>query len=295
MQAPKEILDLAALYLRIYFIGSAVLRSVRDTKRPLYCLFAAGIINVILNLFFVIVLDMDVAGVALATVISETVSAALIIRCMMKESEESGIRLELKSLRIDRDKFIRILRIGLPAGFQGIIFSFSNIVIQSSVNSFGKIVIAGNSAASNVEGFVYMSMNSFYQSTLSFTSQNLGAGNIKRIGRILASGLIYVTVTGLLMGNATVFFGNELLGIYSSSSDVIAAGMQRLTIIGTTYALCGIMDVLVGSLRGMGYSIMPMIVSLIGACGLRIIWLFTFFRMEQFHSPEMIYITYPVS
>lgn len=295
MQAPKEILDLAALYLRIYFIGSAVLRSVRDTKRPLYYLFAAGIINVILNLFFVIVLDMDVAGVALATVISETVSAALIIRCMMKESEESGIRLELKSLRIDRDKFIRILRIGLPAGFQGIIFSFSNIVIQSSVNSFGKIVIAGNSAASNVEGFVYMSMNSFYQSTLSFTSQNLGAGNIKRIGRILASGLIYVTVTGLLMGNAAVFFGNELLGIYSSSSDVIAAGMQRLTIIGTTYALCGIMDVLVGSLRGMGYSIMPMIVSLIGACGLRIIWLFTFFRMEQFHSPEMIYITYPVS
>lgn len=295
MQAPKEILDLAALYLRIYFIGSAVLRSVRDTKRPLYYLFAAGIINVILNLFFVIVLDMDVAGVALATVISETVSAALIIRCMMKESEESGIRLELKSLRIDRDEFIRILRIGLPAGFQGIIFSFSNIVIQSSVNSFGKIVIAGNSAASNVEGFVYMSMNSFYQSTLSFTSQNLGAGNIKRIGRILASGLIYVTVTGLLMGNAAVFFGNELLGIYSSSSDVIAAGMQRLTIIGTTYALCGIMDVLVGSLRGMGYSIMPMIVSLIGACGLRIIWLFTFFRMEQFHSPEMIYITYPVS
>lgn len=305
MQAPKEILDLAVLYLRIYFIGmtstmiynfgSAVLRSVGDTKRPLYYLFAAGIINVILNLFFVIVLDMDVAGVALATVISETGSAALIIRCMMKEGEESGIRLELKSLRIDRDKFIRILRIGLPAGFQGIIFSFSNVVIQSSVNSFGKIVIAGNSAASNVEGFVYMSMNSFYQSTLSFTSQNLGAGNIKRIGRILASGLICVTVTGLLMGNAAVFFGNELLGIYSSSSDVIAAGMQRLTIICTTYALCGIMDVLVGSLRGMGYSIMPMIVSLIGACGLRIIWLFTFFRMEQFHSPEMIYITYPVS
>lgn len=305
MQTPSEILSLATKYLRIYFIGmssvmiynfgSAILRSIGDTKRPLYYLFTAGIINVVLNLFFVIVLKMDVVGVALATVISETVSAALIVRCMMKESPDSGIRLELKSLKIDREKFFRILQIGLPAGFQGIIFSISNVVIQSSVNTFGKIVIAGSSASSNIEGFVYMSMNAFYQSTLSFTSQNLGAGKIKRINKILFSGLICVTITGLIIGNSAVLFGNELLGIYSNKPDVIEAGMQRLTIICTTYALCGIMDVLVGSLRGIGYSVMPMIVSLIGVCGLRLIWLFTFFRLERFHTPEMIYITYPVS
>ncbi|MBQ8296662.1 MAG: MATE family efflux transporter [Ruminococcus sp.] len=305
MQTPAEILELATVYLRIYFLGmsslmiynfgSAILRSIGDTRRPLYYLLAAGVINVVLNLFFVIVFNMDVAGVALATVISETVSAALVVRCMMKESDESGIRLELKSLRIDPDKLKKIFRIGLPAGFQGIIFSISNVVIQSSINSFGKIVVAGNSAAANVEGFVYMSMNAFHQSTLSFTSQNLGAGKIKRINKILFSGLICVTVTGLLLGNAAVFFGDTLLGIYSDSTEVIEAGMQRLLIICTTYALCGIMDVIVGSLRGIGCSIMPMIVSLIGVCGLRLAWLFTFFRQEQFHSPEMIYITYPVS
>ena len=305
MQTPAEILDLSTVYLRIYFIGmaslmlynfgSAILRSIGDTRRPLYYLLLAGVINVFLNLFFVIVIGMDVAGVALATVISETVSAFLVVRCMMKESDESGIKLELKSLRIDRDKLIRIIRIGLPAGFQGIIFSFSNVVIQSSINSFGKIVVAGNSAAANVEGFVYMAMISFYQATLSFTSQNLGAGKINRINRIMGTGLLCVVITGLLLGNAAYLFGETLLGIYSSSADVIAAGMDRLLIICTTYALCGIMDVLVGSLRGIGYSVMPMIVSLIGVCGLRLVWIFTFFQDEHFHAPIMIYITYPIS
>lgn len=305
MQTPEDILELASVYLRIYFIGmtplmiynfgSAILRSVGDTKRPLYYLMTAGVINVILNLIFVILLKMDVAGVALATVVSESISAFLIVRCMMKESEQSGIRLELKSLRIDREKFFRILRIGLPAGFQGIIFSISNVVIQSSVNSFGKIVVAGSSASSNIEGFVYMSMNAFYQATLSFTSQNVGAGKNERINKILFSGQICVIATGLLMGNAAVCFGRTLLGIYSSSAEVIDAGMQRLMIIGLSYALCGIMDVLVGSLRGIGYSVMPMIVSLIGVCGLRLIWLSTLFQIERFHIPEMIYISYPVS
>lgn len=305
MQTPEDILGLATVYLRIYFIGmtpimiynfgSAILRSVGDTKRPLYYLLTAGVINVILNLIFVILLKMDVAGVALATVISESVSAFLILRCMMKESEQSGIRLELKSLHLDREKFFRILRIGLPAGFQGIIFSISNVVIQSSVNSFGKIVVAGSSASSNIEGFVYMSMNSFYQATLSFTSQNIGAGKIKRITKILFSGELCVIATGLLMGCSAVYFGRTLLGIYSTSAEVISAGMQRLTIIGLSYALCGIMDVLVGSLRGVGCSIIPMIVSLVGVCGFRLVWLATLFQTERFHTPEMIYISYPIS
>lgn len=305
MQTPEEILDLAALYLRIYFIGmtsimiynfgSAILRAVGDTKRPLYYLLAAGAVNVILNLFFVIVLKMDVAGVAAATAVSETISAVLIVRCMMNESEESGIRLSLEALRIDYEKLIRILRIGLPACFQGVIFSASNVVIQSSVNSFGKIVVAGSSASSNIEGFVYIAMNAFYQAVLSFTSQNVGAGKHNRIGKILLSGQFCVIITGVLLGTGAVFFGDLLLGIYSSSPEVIAAGLQRLTIVAFTYTLCGIMDVLVGSLRGMGYSVMPMIVSLIGVCAVRMIWLATVFQLEQFHAPEIIYVSYPIS
>lgn len=305
MQTPKEILDLAVLYLRIYFVGmvplmvynfgSALLRAVGDTKRPLYYLTIAGVVNVVLNLFFVIVLKMDVAGVALATVISETISAVLIVRCMMHEGDEGGIKLELKALHIDRVKLLRILRIGIPAGVQGVIFSLSNVVIQSSINSFGKTVVAGNSAASNIEGFVYMAMNAFYQSTLSFTSQNVGAGKHERIGKILRSGMICVITTGLVLGNGAAFFGEFLLGIYSSEPEVIASGMVRLSIIGCTYALCGTMDVLVGSLRGMGYSVMPMIVSLVGVCGFRLTWLATLFRIENFHIPEIIYISYPIS
>ncbi len=319
MQTPPEILDLASLYLRIYFLGmtpmmiynfgSAILRSVGDTRRPLVYLLVSGAVNAVLNLFFVIVLRMDVAGVALATVISETISAVLIVRCMMTESEDSGIRLNIRELRIDRDKFIRILRIGLPAGFQGLIFSASNVVRQSSVNLFGKTVVAGSSASSNIEGFVYMAMNSFYQATLSFTSQNIGAGKIERVGRILRSGQLCVIVTGVVLGGGAALFGRVLLGIYTTSPAVIEAGMQRLVIIGCTYALCGIMDVLVGSLRGMGYSVMPMIVSLVGVCGIRLVWLFAVFWSEgmtifgvnlyqslaQFRTPESIYITYPVS
>ncbi len=305
MQTPEEILDLAVIYLRIYFVGmvplmvynfgSALLRAAGDTRRPLTYLTVSGVVNVVLNLFFVIVFNMDVAGVALATVVSETISAGLIVRCMMNESAETGMRLELKSLRIDGDKLKRIVRIGLPAGVQGVIFSLSNVVIQSSINSFGKTVVAGNSAASNIEGFVYMAMNAFYQSTLSFTSQNLGAGKPERIGKILRAGLVCVSACGLILGNGVAFLGQYLLGIYSSESAVIAAGIDRLMIIGCTYVLCGIMDVLVGSLRGMGYSVLPMMVSLIGVCGVRFLWLGTIFTLERFHVPEIIYISYPIS
>ena len=303
MQTPEEVLDLAALYLRIYFIGmtatmiynfgSAVLRAIGDTKRPLYYLFVAGIINVILNLIFVIVMKLDVAGVALATVISQCISAFLVVRCLMRE--QGGMKLILKNLHIHKDKFASILKIGLPAGFQGIVFSLSNVVIQSSVNLFGATVMAGNSAAANIEGFVYFAMNAFYQATISFTSQNMGAKNYERINKIVLVGEMCVTVTGIVLGNLMVLGGESLLGFYSSSPEVIEAGMHRLRVISATYALCGMMDVMVGALRGIGYSVMPMIVSLIGACGLRLLWLATIFQVDRFHNVFIIYLSYPIT
>lgn len=303
MQTPGDVLGLATQYLRIYFLGmtatmvynfgSAILRAVGDTRRPLYYLSAAGVVNVVLNLVFVIRFQMDVAGVAIATVISQCISAALIVRCMMRE--EGNIRLELRSLRIHSEKFVRILKIGLPASFQGIIFSVSNVIIQTSVNSFGAVTVAGNSAAANIEGFVYMAMNAFYQASLSFTSQNVGAAKYERINKILYTAEFCSVTVGLLLGNAAVFWGRELLSMYTASELVMEAGMKRIRVICRTYALCGMMDTIVGSLRGLGYSIVPMFVSLIGACGLRLFWIFTFFRMERFHTATSLYLTYPVS
>lgn len=303
MSTPAEILPLATVYLRIYFLGmtatmiynfgSAILRAVGDTKRSLYYLMAAGVINAGLNLLFVIQFHMGVAGVAIATVISQCVSAYLIVRCMRRETGD--IHLEIRDMRISREKFSQILRIGIPAGFQGVVFSFSNVIIQSSVNGFGSVVVAGNTAAANIEGFVYVSMNAFQQAAIAFTGQNMGAGQFKRINKILYTAELSVAVVGLLMGNAALFFGRHLLGIYTSSPQVIAAGMARLGVVARTYALCGVMDVAVGVLRGMGYSVMPMVVSLVGACGLRVLWIFTFFRMEQFHTITSLYLTYPVT
>lgn len=303
MSTPDEIIDLAADYLRIYFagitattiynFGSALLRAIGDTKRPLYYLLAAGAVNVVLNLLFVIVFKMDVSGVALATIISESLSAFLVIRCLMRET--GAIKLELKKLRVHKAELISIIRIGLPAGFQGIVFALSNVVIQSSVNLFGNIVVAGNSAAANIEGFVYMAMNSFYQATLSFMSQNFGAGEYKRLNKILACGELCVVVVGLVLGNAAVLFGNQLLSIYSDSPEVIAAGMVRLHYISKVYFLCGIMDVLVGALRGIGYSVLPMVVSLLGACGLRLLWIATVFQIPQFHKVEVVYLSYAIT
>ncbi len=303
MQAPKEVLDLAVLYLRIYFLGmtstmvynfgSAILRAVGDTKRPLYFLLGAGIINVVLNLFFVIICHWGVAGVAAATAISQTVSALLVVRCLIKE--QGGIHLDLKSLAITREKFLKIVQIGLPAGFQGVVFSLSNVVIQSAVNSFGAISVAGNSAAANIEGFVYMGMNAFYQAAISFTSQNYGAHEYKRVYKILIAGEIYAMTVGLLLGNLAVHFGSTLLGIYSANPEVIAAGLLRMRIICTIYALCGMMDVFVGVMRGLGYSVVPMVVSLIGACGLRLLWIATVFNIPQYHSLTTVYISYPIT
>lgn len=303
MQSPEKVLDLAALYLRIYFLGmpaamlynfgAALLRAVGDTRRPLYYLFSAGIVNVALNLLFVVVCDLDVAGVALATVISQCISAALVVRCLVRE--QGPVHLDLRQLRIYRARLRQIMQTGLPAGFQGILFSLSNVVIQSSVNGFGETVVAGNAAAANIETFVYAAMNAFYQANISFTSQNLGAGNYRRIRNIALQAQGCVIVVGLVMGGLATLFGPQLLGIYSDSPAVIAAGMNRLRIVCATYAVCGMMDVMVGSLRGMGYSIMPMVVTLIGACGLRLAWVYTVFQIPAYHTVHVIYWSYPIS
>ena len=303
MNATEAQLPLAVTYLRIYFLGmpammvynfgAAILRAVGDTKRPLYFLTAAGVINLGLNLLFVIALKMDVAGVALATVLSQCVSAALVVLCLIKDS--TAIHLDLKQLKINKHIFLSILKVGLPAGFQGVIFSLSNVVIQSSVNLFGDTVVSGNSSASSIEGFIYMAMNTFYQAAISFTSQNVGAGKYKRIPKILFSALLYVTVTGIVTGWTVYLLGEPLLGIYSNTPEVIAAGMNRLSIILTTYFICGGMDVMVGMLRGLGYSIVPMIVSLLGACGLRILWIATVFQIPQYHTITTVYLSYPIS
>ena len=303
MGTPDAVLPLAALYLRIYFLGmvsnmlynfgSAVLRAVGDTRRPMYYLFIAGVINVVLNLFFVIVLRMDVAGVALATIISQTVSAALVIKCLITSKTE--IRLVLKDLGIDTKELKNIIRIGIPAGLQGCIFSLSNVVIQSSINSFGEITVSGSSACQNLEGFVYVAMNSFYQAALAFIGQNMGAGKYGRIRNIIICALLSVTVTGVALGQLELTFGRKLLGIYTTNPQVVEAGMARMRIIDSTYFLCGLMDVMVGVLRGIGYSVMPMIVSLIGACGTRLLWIATVFRIDQYHKVETVYVSYTFS
>ncbi len=301
MGTPHDVLPLAALYMKIFFVGmpanliynfgSAILRAVGDTKRPLYFLLLAGIVNVVLNLFFVIVLSMGVAGVALATVASQCISAYLVVRCLIRT--DAGYRLVVRKLRVVKNKMYSIIRIGLPAGLQGAIFSISNVLIQSSVNSFGSVAMAGNTAAQNIEGFVYTSMNAVYQTALSFTSQNFGARQYGRMKKILIYCLLLTTAVGLVMGNGAVFFGNQLLGIYSSDAQVIRYGLNRMRIIGTTYFVCGIMDCMVGALRGMGYSIMPMLVSLTGACAFRILWIYTIFAMNR--TLPTLYISYPVS
>ncbi len=303
MQTPDEVLELAVIYLRTYFsgmtavmvynFGAGILRAVGDTRRPLIFLTVAGVINVVLNLIFVIAFRMDVLGVGLATVISQFVSAVLVVRCLMKEN--SNIRLVLKELYIDKHKLLRMIQIGLPAGFQGMLFSLANTFIQSSVNSFGTTVIAGNSASANIEGFAFTSMNAFHQATISFTSQNAGARIEKRINKILFTGIGFVLAVGIIFAVFYISFGDFLLGLYTNSPEVIEAGMRRLVIIAASYALCGMMDVVVGSLRGLGYSFVPMSVSIIGICALRLIWLATVFQIEKYHTIEMIYYTYPLS
>ena len=301
MGTPDDVIDKAVLYMQIYFIGmpanmlynfvSAILRAVGDTKRPLYYLSAAGVVNVILNLISVIIFHMDVAGVALATIISQIISAVCVLRCLMRH--ESCLKIRLGELKIHKEKLMGIVKVGLPAGMQGAIFSISNVLIQSSVNSFGSIAMAGNTAAQNIEGFIYNAMVAVYQANLSFTSQNYGAGKFSRINRIMFICIGVVSVVGFSIGVLAYGAGTSLLSIYSSDPEVIAYGMTRLQIIGLTYFTCGIMDTMVGSIRGIGYSVLPMLVSLTGACLFRIIWIFTIFQWS--HTLLTLYISYPAS
>ncbi|MBD5149880.1 MAG: MATE family efflux transporter [Oscillibacter sp.] len=298
-----DVIGLAAIYLRVYFcgmpvnmlynFGAAILRAEGDTRRPLYFLAIAGVTNVALNLLFVIVFQMSVAGVALATIISQGVSAVLVLGCLVKD--QGPLHLDPKKLRIDKRMMGQIMRVGLPAGFQGIVFSLSNVVIQSSINSFGSTaIIAGSAASNNIEGFVYVSMNAFHQTAMTFTSQNYGAGECRRVDRILGMCLSYVVAVGLALGGLVVLLGHPLVSIYApGEEEVVAQAVLRLRCICLPYCLCGVMDVMVGVLRGLGHSVVPMIVSMVGVCGVRLVWVATVFQV--YHTPQILYLSYTVS
>ena len=301
MGSPDDVIMLATLYLKIYFLGmpalliynfgAAMLRAVGNTKHPLYFLTISGILNVLLNLLLVICFSMGVAGVAIATVVSEYLSAALTIWYLREKSEE--LKLIRSKLKIDPYILKRIIAIGIPAGLQGTIFSLSNVVIQSAVNSFGSNVVAGNSATMNIEGFVYMATNAIYQTSITFVGQNYGAGKKKRVLRCTLQAEAIVVIVGLLFGLGAYTFSTELLHIYSDSAAVIAAGRIRCGYILPIYFLCGAMDVMVGALRGIGQSVVPMVTSLIGACALRLVWIATVFRLNR--TTGTLYISYPIS
>ncbi|MEF9973524.1 MAG: MATE family efflux transporter [Clostridia bacterium] len=298
---PDDVMDQAVLYLQIYFLGlpasmtynfgAAILRAVGDTRRPLYYLTIAGFVNVVLNLISVIAFGMGVAGVAIATVVSQVVSAVLVIICLCRS--HGSIHLRIKDLRIHRDKLLAILHVGLPAGIQSTVFSISNVLIQSSVNSFGSAVMAGNAAASNLDSFVNITMNAVSQAALSFTGQNMGAKNYRRIGRVVAQCSMLVLGIGLVLGAGMISVGRTLLGIYTIDPQVVAYGMIRLEILCGTYFLCGLMDTFASVLRGMGHSMAPMLVTLFGVCGIRITWLYTVFAAQ--HTLPELYMSYPVS
>lgn len=301
MNTPAEVLPLATAYMRIYFLGmpanllynfgAAILRAIGDTRRPLTYLTIAGVVNVALNLVFVIALHMGVSGVALATIISQIISAALVLLCLMRS--DGAIKVELKKLRLDGKKVLDIAKVGLPAGLQGMVFSISNVMIQSTVNSFGKIVVAGNTTATNLEGYVYVAMNSIYQAAITFTGQNVGARRYDRIPRVARDSLMAVFGIGAVLGGLLMLFKHALFGIYTSDEAVMAAAAMRTNVIAPTYFLCGMMDSTVGLLRGMGSSVQPMIVSIVGVCVLRVFWILVIFPMNP--TLQMLYISYPIS
>jgi len=299
--------ELSKLYLKIYFIGmpfnmvynfaAAILRAVGDTKRPLIFLSISGVVNIILNIVFVLCFKMGVAGVAIATVISQVISCVFIMITLIKTNEPY----KFKMFRIYKKELWEITKIGLPAGLQGSIFSISNVIIQSSVNMFTpqNVVMDGNAAASSLEGFVYTAMNSVYHAALAFTGQNVGAKNKKNIKRVTIYSLIIVTIIAIIMGGTIFIFGRDLLKIYVDDPQTIEVGYIRLHYLCLPYFLCGIMDVMVGVLRGLGYSTIPMIVSIIGVCGFRIAWIYLVFRPStdfvNFNDLNLLYISYPIS
>ena len=301
MSVPEDVLPLSSLYLKLYFLGmpfmmlynfgAAILRSIGDTRRPLIYLTIAGVINVLLNLVFVIVFDMSVAGVAIATVISQVVSSLLVLRCLTQTEED--IRVDLKQLAIDVNCLKEIVKIGMPAGLQGCVFSLSNVVIQSSINSFGSIMVAGNSAALNIEGFIYVTMNAFHQSAVTFSSQNYGAKKFERCDKALILSGASAMVVGALLGLIFMIFKEPLLSLYTSDSEVLNAGFVRMGMLFKFQPINGLMDVMVGGMRGIGYSTLPTVVSLSGACVFRLIWIATIFKANP--TIQMLYTVYPVS
>ena len=301
MDTPDDVISQAALYMKIYFMGmpffmlynygAAILRAIGDTKRPLLFLVISGAANAALNLLLVIVFSMGVAGVAVATVISQCISCVMVLSCLIRT--ESSYQLSLKKLRIRPAYLLQIFQVGIPAGIQSTVITFSNVLLQSSVNSFGSTAMAGYTAANNIFGFLYTSINSVSQACMSFTSQNYGAGKKKRMDLVLRDCLILTVVIGLLMGGGAYLFGPELLHIYTSDEAVIACGMEILLYTTVTYFLCGIMDLIPGALRGMGRSAVPMLLSVIGTVGTRIIWIYLIFPAHR--SLAVLFISYPVS
>lgn len=305
MSTPENVLPHSTLYMRIYFCGmifsmvynfcASILRAAGDTKSPLIYLTIAGVINVILNVIFVTVFHMDVDGVALATIVSQGISAVLVVIALMRRTD--ACRLTLRKMRFYKNQFAKMIRIGLPAGIQGSLFSISNVIIQSSINSFNSdAIIAGNGAAGNIEGFVYVIMNSFHQAAVNFTGQNAGAHKFDRIKKIFATCLASVMVVGLVSGCSVWFFGEPLLSIYiTDSADAISYGLIRLTYIAIPYFLCGLMDTSTGALRGLGSSFTPMVISVLGVCGIRIAWIYTIFQIPQYHTPQCLFLSYTFS
>ena len=304
MGTPEDVLPLSAVYMKIYFAGitftmvynfcASILRAAGDTKSPLVFLTIAGVVNVVLNLIFVVVLHMNVAGVALATTISQAVSAIAVVIVLMKRTD--ACRLDLRKMRFYRIQMMKIIRIGLPAGIQSSLFAISNVLIQSSINSFGGVLMSGNAAAGNIEGFIYVTMNAFHQTAVNYTGQNVGAKQYERVKKILGICLISVGLVGVAMGMLVYSIGETLLSFYiTDSAEAIAYGMLRLKMIAIPYFICGLMDVSTGALRGMGASLSPMIISVLGVCGMRIGWIATIFQIERFHTPQSLYISYPIS
>ena len=304
MGTPESILPLAAVYMRIYFaampfnmlynFGAALLRAAGDTKRPLIYVSIAGVVNVIMNVIFVTVFHMDVAGVALATAISLAVSSILVLRALMRRHD--ALHFTFKEMCFDKEILRKMLGIGIPSGIQSSLFAISNLLIQSSVNSFGDVFLAGNSAAGDLEGYVYMVMAAFYQAALNFSAQNYGAKKFDRIKKTLVICAACSAVSGFVLGNLAYLFGDSLLSIYiTDSPQSIADGITRMSIIMVTYWLCGIMDTATGAIRGMGSSFATMIITVFGTCVFRIMWIYTIFAIPTLHTPRCLFLSYPIS
>ena len=301
MQTPADVIDQSALYMRIYFLGmpffmlynygAAVLRAVGDTKRPLMYLILSGIVNTLLNLFLVIVFRLAVAGVAISTIIAQCMSCILILNCLRKS--ESSYKLTFSGLNIKWVYLRQIFQVGIPAGIQSTVINFSNALLQSSVNSFGSTAMAGYTAANNILGFLYASVNAVTQACMSFTSQNFGVGKYKRVDLVLRDCMILTVGVSLVLGGGAYLFGNEVLRIYTNDSEVVRCGVEILSITTVPYFLCGIMDLFPGSLRGMGYSTVPMILSVVGTVGMRIFWIYRVFPLHR--SLYVLFISYPAS